>query len=75
VYEIIRDTNQSVAGLNASIPERAQKLVATMQERDRRIAQLIRDEPAASLINALNETYRSFAMRPAQPGAPVPSVQ
>jgi len=50
--------------------DRAARIGTIMQERQRRIEQLVGPEQAAMLLNALNEAYRSFALRASQIGAP-----
>ena len=74
VYEVVRQTNVSLASLanpsGAAMSDRAARIGTIMQERQRRIEQLVGPEQAAMLLNALNEAYRSFALRASQIGAP-----
>lgn len=73
VYEVVRETNGSVASLmrtgGSSMPDRGARITELMRSRDRRIAQLVGEQVAASLLNALNDTYRSLALRSSQPEA------
>ena len=73
VYEAVRQANTELAALAAEAAGGAARSPAQisgiMQERHRRIQQIVGAESAQTLLDALNESYRSFALRTPQAGA------
>jgi hypothetical protein len=71
IYDVVRQTNASLAALANSnpgvLPDR-DRIATIMQERQRRIEQVVGAEQALAVLNALNDSYRSFALQSSRVG-------